>query len=95
MAETGLEAEFTRLFLGPGRPVAPVHESVYREGRVMGETSLAVRRHLAGEGLAETLTRYMKNPSKMREMGKRAKQMARPNAAAVIAGHLLEMATRT
>ncbi|MCL7454424.1 MAG: molecular chaperone TorD family protein, partial [Anaerolineae bacterium] len=49
--ETGLEAEFTRLFLGPGRPVAPLHESVYREGRVMGETSLAVRRHLTAEGL--------------------------------------------
>ena len=51
-AEPGLEQEFTRLFLGPGRPVAHPHESVYREGRTMGETTLDVRRRLAAEGLA-------------------------------------------
>jgi TorA maturation chaperone TorD/NAD-dependent dihydropyrimidine dehydrogenase PreA subunit len=51
-AEPGLEAEFTRLFLGPGRRVAHPYESVYREGRTMGDTTLDVRRWLAGEGLA-------------------------------------------
>jgi TorA maturation chaperone TorD/Pyruvate/2-oxoacid:ferredoxin oxidoreductase delta subunit len=51
-AEPGLEKEFTRLFLGPGRPVAHPFESVYREGRVMGQTTLDVRRWLAEEGLA-------------------------------------------
>jgi TorA maturation chaperone TorD/Pyruvate/2-oxoacid:ferredoxin oxidoreductase delta subunit len=51
-AEPGLEREFTRLFLGPGRPVAHPFESVYREGRMMGQTTLDVRRRLATEGLA-------------------------------------------
>lgn len=51
-AEPGLEQEFTRLFLGPGRPVAHPYESVYREGRTMGDTTIDVRRRLAGEGLA-------------------------------------------
>jgi TorA maturation chaperone TorD/NAD-dependent dihydropyrimidine dehydrogenase PreA subunit len=51
-AEPGLEQEFTRLFLGPGRPVAHLYESVYREGRTMGETTLDVRRRLVEEGLA-------------------------------------------
>lgn len=50
-AEPGLEQEYTRLFLGPGRPVAHPYESVYREGRTMGNTTLDVRRRLAGEGL--------------------------------------------
>jgi TorA maturation chaperone TorD/Pyruvate/2-oxoacid:ferredoxin oxidoreductase delta subunit len=51
-AEPGLEREYTRLFLGPGRPVAHAYESVYREGRTMGETTLDVRHRLATEGLA-------------------------------------------
>jgi TorA maturation chaperone TorD/Pyruvate/2-oxoacid:ferredoxin oxidoreductase delta subunit len=51
-AEPGLEQEFTRLFLGPGRPVAHLYESVYREGRLMGETALDVSRRLAAENLA-------------------------------------------
>lgn len=51
-AEPGLEHEFTRLFLGPGRPVAHAYEAVYREGRTMGETTLDVRHRLASEGLA-------------------------------------------
>ncbi len=50
--EQGLEKEYTRLFLGPGRPVAHPYESVYREGRTMGVTTLDVRRRLANEGLA-------------------------------------------
>lgn len=50
-AEPGLEREYTRLFLGPGRPVASPYESVYREGRTMGETTLGVRRCLVEEGL--------------------------------------------
>jgi TorA maturation chaperone TorD/Pyruvate/2-oxoacid:ferredoxin oxidoreductase delta subunit len=50
-AEPGLEQEFTRLFLGPGRPVAHPYESVYREGRTMGDTTLDVQRCLASEGL--------------------------------------------
>jgi TorA maturation chaperone TorD/NAD-dependent dihydropyrimidine dehydrogenase PreA subunit len=51
-AEPGLEEEFTRLFLGPGRPVAHPYESVVREGRTMGETTLDVRRRLVAEGVA-------------------------------------------
>jgi len=51
-AEPGLEQEFTRLFLGPGRPVAHPYESVYREGRMMGQTTLDVRRRLVEAGLA-------------------------------------------
>src|SRR5512143_3518073 len=50
-AEPGLEQEFTRLFLGPGRPVAHLYESVYREGRTMGESTLDVRRRLVEEAL--------------------------------------------
>ncbi|NIN69302.1 MAG: 4Fe-4S dicluster domain-containing protein [Anaerolineae bacterium] len=49
--EEGLEAEYTRLFVGPGRPVAHPCESVYREGQVMGECTLAVRERYAEEGL--------------------------------------------
>jgi len=51
-AEPGQEQEFTRLFLGPGRPVAHPYESVVREGRTMGETTLDVRRRLTAEGVA-------------------------------------------
>jgi len=47
-----LEAEYARLFVGPGRPVAHPYESVYREGRVMGDCTLAVRQSYAAEGLA-------------------------------------------
>jgi TorA maturation chaperone TorD/Pyruvate/2-oxoacid:ferredoxin oxidoreductase delta subunit len=47
----GLEAEFARLFVGPGRPVAHPYESVYREGRLMGDCAVAVRQHYAAEGL--------------------------------------------
>lgn len=50
-AMPGLESEFTRLFLGPGRPVAHPSESVYREGRTMGDTTLDVRNRLISEGL--------------------------------------------
>jgi TorA maturation chaperone TorD/Pyruvate/2-oxoacid:ferredoxin oxidoreductase delta subunit len=51
-AEPGLEPEFTRLFLGPGRPVANPYESVYREDRTMGDTTLDVYRRLVAEKLA-------------------------------------------
>jgi TorA maturation chaperone TorD/Fe-S-cluster-containing hydrogenase component 2 len=50
--QEGLEAEYARLFIGPGRPVAHPYESVYREGRVMGNCTLAVRASYAAEGLA-------------------------------------------
>ncbi|HUW13341.1 MAG TPA: molecular chaperone TorD family protein [Anaerolineae bacterium] len=50
--QTGLESEFARLFVGPGRPVAHPFESVYREGRTMGECTVDVRRRLAAEGVA-------------------------------------------
>lgn len=50
--QEGLEAEYARLFVGPGRPVAHPYESVHREGRVMGDCTLAVRRSYATEGLA-------------------------------------------
>jgi TorA maturation chaperone TorD/NAD-dependent dihydropyrimidine dehydrogenase PreA subunit len=51
VAEPGLEQEFTRLFLGPGRPVAHPYESIYREGRTMGDATLDVRARLASAGL--------------------------------------------
>jgi len=50
--QEGLEAEYARLFVGPGRPVAHPYESVYREGRVMGDCTLAVRQSYAAEELA-------------------------------------------
>jgi TorA maturation chaperone TorD/Pyruvate/2-oxoacid:ferredoxin oxidoreductase delta subunit len=50
--QEGLEVEYARLFVGPGRPVAHPYESVYREGRVMGDCTLAVRQSYAAEGLA-------------------------------------------
>ena len=49
--EEGLGGEYTRLFVGPGRPIAHPYESVYREGRVMGDCTLAVRECYAEEGL--------------------------------------------
>jgi len=49
--EEGLGGEYTRLFVGPGRPIAHLYESVYREGRVMGDCTLAVRERYAEEGL--------------------------------------------
>jgi TorA maturation chaperone TorD/formate hydrogenlyase subunit 6/NADH:ubiquinone oxidoreductase subunit I len=50
--QEGLETEYARLFVGPGRPVAHPYESVYREGWVMGDCTLAVRQSYAVEGLA-------------------------------------------
>ncbi len=50
--QEGLEAEYARLFVGPGRPVANPYEAVYVEGRVMGDCTLAVRQCYAEEGLA-------------------------------------------
>ncbi len=50
--QEGLEAEYARLFVGPGRPVAHPYESVHREGWVMGDCTLAVRQSYAVEGLA-------------------------------------------
>jgi TorA maturation chaperone TorD/Pyruvate/2-oxoacid:ferredoxin oxidoreductase delta subunit len=50
--QEGLEAEYARLFVGPGRPVAHPYESVYREGRLVGDCALAVRQIYAAEGLA-------------------------------------------
>jgi len=53
MPEPGLEREFTRLFLGPGRPVVHPYESVHREGRMMGNPALNVRRFMAAEGVTQ------------------------------------------
>jgi TorA maturation chaperone TorD len=50
--QDGLETEYARLFVGPGRPVAHPYESVYREGKVMGDCTVAVRRHYTAERLA-------------------------------------------
>jgi len=49
--EEGLEVEYARLFVGPGRPIAYPYESVHREGRVMGDCALAVRSLYSEEGL--------------------------------------------
>ena len=50
--EEGLEAEYARLFVGPGRPIAHPYESVHREGQVMGDCTLTVRSLYTDEGLA-------------------------------------------
>ncbi len=50
--QEGLEAEYARLFVGPGRPVVHPYESVYRERRLMGDCTLAVRQRYSAEGLA-------------------------------------------
>lgn len=57
-----------------------------------GAAEMALEKDLSGERLADMLARYMKNPSEIRQMGNRAGRLARPDAAAVIAGKLLEMA---
>jgi TorA maturation chaperone TorD/NAD-dependent dihydropyrimidine dehydrogenase PreA subunit len=49
--EEGLEAEYARLFVGPGKPIAHPYESVHRERRMMGDCALVVRSLYAGEGL--------------------------------------------
>jgi TorA maturation chaperone TorD len=48
-----LGVEYTRLFIGPGRPAAPPWESLYREGRdvLFGQPTLDMRRLLALEGV--------------------------------------------
>jgi TorA maturation chaperone TorD/Pyruvate/2-oxoacid:ferredoxin oxidoreductase delta subunit len=51
-AKPGLESEYTRLFLGPGRPVAHPYESVYRERRTMGDCTMDVQIRMTEEGLA-------------------------------------------
>jgi TorA maturation chaperone TorD/NAD-dependent dihydropyrimidine dehydrogenase PreA subunit len=48
----GLESEFSRLFVGPGRPAAHPFESAHREGRMMGDCTMAVQRLFIREGLA-------------------------------------------
>lgn len=55
----GLIPEYHRLFVGPAQLPAPPYESVYREGwRVMGETTLDVKRQYeeAGYALAPSFT---------------------------------------
>lgn len=50
----GLQVEYTRLFIGPFRLPAPPYESVYRQeskGRLMGESTLAVKQMYQGEML--------------------------------------------
>jgi TorA maturation chaperone TorD len=48
-----LGVEYTRLFIGPGRPAAPPWESLYREGNdvLFGQPTLEMRRLLALEGV--------------------------------------------
>lgn len=52
--QAALRVEYARLFIGPFHLPAPPYESVYREGagrRLMGESTLAVRRSYREEGL--------------------------------------------
>lgn len=46
-----LHRAYTRLFLGPGRPIAPPYESAYVEGRLAGEASTQVAHCYAEAGL--------------------------------------------
>jgi len=51
---SGLQVEYTRLFIGPFHLPAPPYESLYwveSQGMVMGEPTLAVRAMYRGEGL--------------------------------------------
>ena len=50
-APSDLSLAFTRLFLGPGRPIAHPYESVYVEGRLAGEAAAQVERSYAEAGL--------------------------------------------
>ncbi|MBI4362784.1 MAG: molecular chaperone TorD family protein [Euryarchaeota archaeon] len=47
-----LAQDYNRLFYGPGRLLAPPYESIYRENRVMGETTMAVARCYAEAGVS-------------------------------------------
>jgi len=56
-----------------------------------GGGEMMLQEDLTGDGLADALIRYMDHPSILREMGERARQIARLDAAETIAAHLLEM----
>ena len=46
-----LKRAYTRLFLGPGRPIAHPYESVYVEGQLLGEAAVQVAESYAEAGL--------------------------------------------
>lgn len=46
-----LRVEYARLFYGPGRAPAPLYESIYREGRLMGNTTREVYEIYLSAGL--------------------------------------------
>ncbi len=50
-AENDLCRAYTRLFLGPGRPIAHPYESVYVEGQLLGEAAVQVAASYAEAGL--------------------------------------------
>lgn len=45
------DQEYHRLFLGPGRPVAPPFESVYRDGTILGPAAQSFLRELREAGM--------------------------------------------
>ncbi|OGS49392.1 MAG: hypothetical protein A3K68_02600 [Euryarchaeota archaeon RBG_16_68_13] len=47
-----MDREYHRLFLGPGRPIAPPFESVYRDRSMFGEAAKDFLRELRAVGLA-------------------------------------------
>jgi UDP-N-acetylglucosamine--N-acetylmuramyl-(pentapeptide) pyrophosphoryl-undecaprenol N-acetylglucosamine transferase len=59
---------------------------------LLGGAEVIDQKDLTGERLGQALVRYMDDPSALKEMGERARRMARPDAAKTIVDHLLEMA---
>jgi UDP-N-acetylglucosamine:LPS N-acetylglucosamine transferase len=53
---------------------------------------MVLQKELNAEGLADALTRYMDNRPALQEMGERARQLSRPDAAETIVDRLMEMA---
>ena len=57
-----------------------------------GGAEMMLQEDLNADRLADALTRYMDNRSLLREMGERARQLSRPDAAKAIVDQLVEMA---
>jgi len=56
-----------------------------------GGAEMMLQDHLTADGLADALIRYMDDPLALREMGERARQIGRLDAAETIVAQLLEM----
>jgi UDP-N-acetylglucosamine--N-acetylmuramyl-(pentapeptide) pyrophosphoryl-undecaprenol N-acetylglucosamine transferase len=70
------------------------HQEINAEALVRkGGAEMMLQEDLNADRLADALTRYMDNRPALREMGDRARQIGRPEAAETIVDRLMEMAT--